>query len=140
MPLAESHAFDTDRMIALMEEIMGAIAQEGNAVVVGRGAPYFLRGRDDTFSVFTYAPQDEKIRRLLKMGKSRQEAEELLMTVDKERIAFVKHYFNADWPTRSLYHMMLNTKMGDERVIGAILDTMHALQSSSAEQPVTAVR
>jgi cytidylate kinase len=140
MPLAESHAFDTDRMIALMEEIMGTIAQEGNAVVVGRGAPYFLRGRDDTFSVFTYAPQDEKIRRLLKMGKSRQEAEELLMTVDKERIAFVKHYFNADWPTRSLYHMMLNTKMGDERVIGAILDTMHALQSSSAEQPVTAVR
>jgi cytidylate kinase len=140
MPLAESHAFDTDRMIALMEEIMGTIAQEGNAVVVGRGAPYFLRGRDDTFSVFTYAPQDEKIRRLLKMGKGRQEAEELLMTVDKERIAFVKHYFNADWPTRSLYHMMLNTKMGDERVIGAILDTMHALQSSSAEQPVTAVR
>jgi len=140
MPLAESHAFDTDRMIALMEEIMGTIAEEGNAVVVGRGAPYFLRGRDDTFSVFTYAPHDEKIRRLLKMGKSREEAEDLLLTVDKERIAFVKHYFNADWPTRSLYQLMLNTKMGDERVIAAILDTMHALESSTSEQPVSSIR
>jgi cytidylate kinase len=140
MPLSESHAFDTDRMIALMEEIMGNIAEEGNAVIVGRGAPYFLRGREDTLSVFTYAPHDEKIRRLLKMGKSREEAEELLLTVDKERIAFVKHYFNADWPTRSLYHMMINTKMGDERVIATILDTMHALDSSTSEYRVTAIR
>ena len=140
MPLSEALAFDTDRMIALMEEIMGSIAAEGNAVVVGRGSPFFLRGREDTFSVFTYAPHDEKIRRLLKMGKGKEEAEELLQTVDKERIAFVKHYFNADWPTRSLYHLMINTSIGDDRVISTILDTMHGLESSTAEHQVSAVR
>jgi cytidylate kinase len=140
MPLSEQQAFDTDRMIALMEEIMGTIAEEGNAVVVGRGAPYFLRGRTDTFSVFTFAPHDEKVRRLIKMGKTPEEAEDLLQTVDKERIGFVKHYFNADWPTRSLYHLMINTKMGDERVIATILETMHALESNASEQPVGAIR
>jgi cytidylate kinase len=140
LPLAGSTAFDTDRMIAIMEEIMHNIADEGNAVVVGRGAPFFMRGRADTFSVFTYAPHDEKVRRLLKMGKSREEAEDLLQTVDKERIAFVKHYFNADWPSRSLYHLMINTSMGDERVIGTILDTMHALESRASEHEISAIR
>ena len=99
-------------MIAMMEEITGNIAAEGNAVIVGRGSPYFLREREDTFSVFTYAPHDEKIRRLLAMGKSREEAEELVENVDKERIAYIKHYFNHDWPTRSLYHLMITVIVG----------------------------
>lgn len=133
MPMADSHAFDTDRMIAMMEEILQNIASEGNAVVVGRGSPFFLREREDTFRVFTYAPHDEKIRRLLEMGKSREECEDLVENVDKERIAYIKHYFNADWPTRSLYHMMINTAMGDENVIASILHGMETLSAHAAE-------
>jgi len=140
LPMANSHAFDTDRMMAMMEEIMGNIAVEGNAVIVGRGAPFFLRERDDTFRVFTYAPREEKIRRLLLIGKSREECEELVDSVDKERIAFVKHYFNADWPTRILYHMMLNTVVGDENVIEAILHGMETLTAHPAETAVHSMR
>ena len=51
-------------------------------------------------------------------------------TVDRERIAFVKHYFNADWPTRSLYHVMINTAVGNEAVIQTILNTMHLVDGS----------
>ena len=128
LPLADSHAFDTDRMVRMMEQIMHEIAEEGNAVIVGRGAPYFLRNRADAFHVFAYAPHDEKIRRLLEIGKSREEAEELVQNVDKDRIAYIKYYFNADWPTRALYHLMINTAMGDENVIHSILETMHRLE------------
>ena len=131
LPLADSHAFDTDRMVAMMQEIMGHIAEEGNAVIVGRGAPYFLRDRHDTFHVFAYAPHDEKIRRLREIGKSQVEAEELVHNVDKDRIAYIKYYFNADWPTRSLYHLMINTIMGDENVTNCILETMHHLEAST---------
>jgi cytidylate kinase len=133
LPMADSHAFDTDCMIRMMEEIMGNIAAEGKAVIVGRGAPYFLRERDDTFRVFTYAPREEKIRRLLALGKSREECEDLVDNVDKERMAYIKHYFNADWPTRSLYHMMINTVVGDENVIAAILHGMEILATHPAE-------
>ncbi len=48
--------------------------------------------------------------------------------VDRERIAFVKHYFNADWPTRSLYHLMLNTAVGDGPVMETILSTMRRVE------------
>jgi cytidylate kinase len=140
IPLADSHAFDTDRMMAMVEEIMRSIAAEGNAVIVGRGGPFFLRQREDTYRVFTYAPHDEKIRRLLAMGKSREEAEDLVENVDKERIAYIKHYFNADWPTRSLYHLMINTVVGDENVIAMILNGMQVLESRPAETALRGVR
>jgi cytidylate kinase len=117
--------FDTDRMVAMMQDIMNRIAQEGNAVIVGRGAPYFLRENPDAFHIFLYAPRAEKIRRTIADGHSQEEAEEMVDSVDRERIAYVKHYFNADWPTRSLYHMMLNTAVGNEPVVQTILETMH---------------
>jgi cytidylate kinase len=140
MLVGNSHAFDTDRTMAIMEEIASNIAEEGNAVIVGRGSPYFLREREDTFRVFTYAPHDEKIRRLLEMGKSQDEAEDLVENVDKERIAYVKHYFNADWPTRSLYHMMINTAMGNENVMASILNTMQTLEGRPVESEIHSVR
>ena len=126
-PLGD-RAFDTDRMVAMMHDITARIAEEGNAVVVGRGAPYFLRERPDAFHVFLYAPRAEKLHRLLEDGCCDSEAEELVDSVDRERVAFVKHYFNADWPTRSLYHVMLNTAVGDEAVIETILETMHRVE------------
>jgi cytidylate kinase len=123
-----SQVFDTDRMMSLMQEIMNRIGQEGNAVVVGRGAPYFLRENPDAFHVFLYAPRAEKIRRLTNDGNSQEEAEDQVDVVDRERVAFIKHYFDADWPTRSLYHLMLNTAVGNEAVIRTILKTMRTVE------------
>ena len=125
-----SQVFDTDRMVSMMQEIMNKLAREGNAVVVGRGAPYFLREHPTAFHVFLYAPRAEKIRRTIADGHSAQEAEEMVDSVDRERIAYVKHYFNADWPTRSLYHMMINTAVGNAPVVKTILDTMHLVEGS----------
>ncbi len=115
-------------MVSMMEQIAPRIAQEGNAVVVGRGAPFFLREQPDAFHVFLYAPRAEKIRRLLQEGSSKSDAEDLVDTIDRERIAFVKHYFGADWPTRSLYHVMINTAVEDESVIETILHMMHLVE------------
>ena len=138
LPLADSKAFDTDRMMTMMEQISESIASEGNAVIVGRGAPFFLRERDDTFSVFCYAPRAEKIRRLLALGKGHEEAEDLVENVDKDRVAYIKHYFNAEWPTRSLYHMMINTVIGDERAVSEILYAMETLAAQRIEPALRA--
>ncbi len=123
-----SQIFDTDRMMSMMQDIMDRIAREGNAVVVGRGGPYFLRAYPDVFHVFLYAPRAEKIRRTMAEGHAQQDAEELVESVDRERVAYIKHYFNADWPTRSLYHVMLNTAAGNEAVIQTILKTMRVVE------------
>ena len=93
IPLPGAEPFDTDRFVAVGQQVMEKIAEAGNCVIVGRGAPYFLRQRADAFHVFLYAPHAEKLRRLLRLGKSQKEAEELLDTIDRDRITFVKRYF-----------------------------------------------
>ena len=129
MPQTPSEFFDADCMVEMGKQVMQKAAEEGNCVIVGRGAPYFLRERPDSFHVFLYAPYAEKLRRLLQSGgRILGDPEELLNTVDRDRSAFVKRYFNADWPTRSLYHLMINTAIGDETAIASILNTMRALE------------
>jgi cytidylate kinase len=129
MPL-DNQTFDPDLMVHVGEQVMQEIADRGNAIIVGRGAPYFLRDRTDAFHVFLYAPRAEKLRRIQDSGTRQHEAEDLVDTVDRERIEFVKHYFGADWPTRSLYHLMLNTAMGDENVMTTILHSMRTLEAA----------
>jgi cytidylate kinase len=124
----EHQPFGPDRMVEVGEQVMRKIAEQGNCVIVGRGAPYFLRQREDVFHVFLYACRGDKLRRLQELGKSLHDAEDLVDTVDRERILFVKRYFGADWPTRALYHVMINTCVGDENVISTILHTMQMLQ------------
>jgi len=119
--------FDADCLVRMGQQVVEKAAAAGSCVIVGRGAPYFLRECPDAFHVFLYAPRAEKLRRLRLIGKSEKEAEELLDTVDRDRITFVKHYFGADWPARCLYHVMINTAIGNENVISTILNTMHTL-------------
>ncbi len=139
-PLSEAQAFDADCMLRMMQEIMERIAQEGNAVIVGRGAPYLLRERSDSFHVFMYAPRPEKIRRVMAGGKSSKEAEELVDSIDRERMAYVKHYFDAEWPNRTLYHLMINTAIGNQNVLDCMLRTMRLLNEHVPPATVTPLR
>ena len=139
-PLSEAQAFDADCMLRMMQEIMERIAQEGNAVIVGRGAPYLLRERSDSFHVFMYAPRPEKVRRVMAGGKSAKEAEELVDSIDRERMAYVKHYFDAEWPNRTLYHLMINTAIGYQNVLDCMLRTMRLLNEHVPPASVTPLR
>jgi cytidylate kinase len=128
LPVGGLGHFDADTMIAFMHRVIEGAAAEGNCVIVGRGAPYFLRGREDAFHVFVYAPWEEKIRRVRMSGKSENEAVELVSTIDEERATFIQKYFGKQWPNRHLYHLMINSKIGDDLVVRAILNEVSALQ------------
>jgi cytidylate kinase len=113
LPLKGLDHFDADSMVAFMQRVMEQAAAEGKCVIVGRGATYFLRDREDAFHVFIFAPWEEKIRRVRATGKSEAEAIELVTTIDRERATFIQKYYGKEWPTRQLYHMMINFNVGD---------------------------
>ncbi len=102
-------------------------------MIVGRGAPYVLRNRADAFHAFVYAPLEEKIRRVRELGKTEAEAVELVGAIDQERATFIKKYFGKEWPNRHLYHLMLNSAVGDEMVIGAMLGEIETLNHAKGE-------
>jgi cytidylate kinase len=113
---------DAENLAILFEKVIAKIAADGKCVIVGRGATWFLRERNDAFHVFLYAPHAEKLRRTMAQGKTQREAEHLLDTVDRDRAAFIRKYYNKDWPDRYLYNMMLNVSRGDEFAVETILN------------------
>lgn len=124
---------DAEHLARLFEHVVKKIASQGNCVIVGRGSPWFLRDRQDTFHVFVYAPHEEKVRRTMAQGKSRNEAEHLIKTVDCERAAFIKKYYSRTWPQRDLYHLMVNSSLGDAHVIDMILNSVDAVNRQTAK-------
>jgi cytidylate kinase len=132
---------DTDCIREVAEKVVLGAADEGNCVIVGRGSAYYLQNRPDAFHVFIYAPLEEKVRRLQAGGKSESEAVQLAETVDRDRSAFIKQYFNVEWPDRHRFHLMINSTLGCEATVDTILDSISMMEkqpkgsTSSAPQP-----
>jgi cytidylate kinase len=118
---------DSETILKITERVVQHAANTGNSVIVGRGSQHFLRSRPDTLRVFLYAPREDKVRRLLARGKSEKEAEQLVDTVDRERVDFIQKYFRVEWPDRAVYHTMINTAIGDQAVVHMILDFMKTI-------------
>jgi len=124
------NSVDSECILKFTQLVVQDAAKTGNSVIVGRGSQQFLKNRNDTLRVFLYAPREEKVRRLLTRGKSEDEAEQLVDTVDRERADFIQKYFHVEWPDRAIYHAMINTAIGDAAVVDMILDFMKTIDAS----------
>ena len=126
LPSPDLAILDTDRLVSMIQQVIEKAAESKPCVIVGRGAPYFLRNRTDTFSIFLYASREVKFRRVLKEVGNEAEAVNLVDTMDDDRRKFVKHYFGHEWPNRQLFQAMLNTDVGHDSTVEAILHLVNA--------------
>jgi len=120
---------DSETILKLTERVVRHAAGKGNCVIVGRGSQHFLEDNPETLRVFLYAAREDKVRRVMAGGKTEREAQELVDTVDRDRIDFIQRYFGVEWPTRSLFHIMLNTSLGEAIVVQTILQFMNTIES-----------
>lgn len=123
---------DADCIRQVADQVVTMAAKTGNSVIVGRGSAYFLRDRSDAFHVFVYAPFEAKVWRLRTEGRSEKEAIELAETVDRDRAAYIKQYFEIEWPARHFFHLMVNSVIGDEVVVETIVDSVAQFDKQSA--------
>jgi cytidylate kinase len=115
---------DADGVREMAQQIVQQVGDAGRAVIVGRGSAYYLANRADVFHVFVYASARDKVRRLKAEGRSEKEALELAHTVDRDRAAFIKRYFGLNWPARHLFHLMVNSGLGNEAAVETIVNAM----------------
>jgi cytidylate kinase len=115
---------DADCIRETSEKVVREAAGLGNCVIVGRGSAYYLQSNPDAFHVFVYAPFEEEVRRLRGLGKSEEEAHLLVETVEQDRAAYIKQYFQLEWPLREIYDLMINSSRGDDVVVETILNSV----------------
>lgn len=120
---------DSETILKLTERVVRHAAGKGNCVIVGRGSQHFLEDNPETLRVFLYAAREDKVRRVMAGGKTESEAQELVDTVDRDRVDFIQRYFGVEWPTRSLFHIMLNTSLGEAIAVQTILQFMKTIES-----------
>jgi Cytidylate kinase-like family len=130
LPSPDLAILDSKRLACLVQTVIEQTAEKKPCVIIGRGAPYFLRNRTDTFCVFLFASRELKFRRVLKRVGNEAEAIHLVDNIDEDRRKFVKHHFGHDWPNRHLFHAMFNTNIGDDNVMEAILRLLDAANLS----------
>jgi len=120
---------DSETIVKLTERVVRHAASAGKCIIVGRGSQHFLENNPETLRVFLYASRADKVRRVMSRGKTESEAQELVDTVDRDRVDFIQRYFHVEWPSRSGYHIMLNTSVGEGTVVQTILQFMKTMES-----------
>lgn len=119
----EQEIFDSTRMTEMIQEVMTERASAGNCVIVGRGAACALHGVHGCFHTFVYASTARKVQALEQVfpGKANVVEREMLAT-DRRRAQYVEHFYHNVWNDYRLYHLLLNSCMGFDAMIGATIE------------------
>lgn len=119
----ERENLDTTSMTEIVQDVMKQKAQAGNCVIVGRGGSSALHGTPGCFHIFVYASTARKIRWFEKAFPDKaQLAERELAATDQRRSEYVEHFYRTVWNDYRIYHLMLNSCMGFDAMIGATIE------------------
>jgi len=116
-PYAEPTFDTTKAVLQITEEVIREAHRSGNAVIVGRGAAYVLRGEPEVVHVFVMGPQEARVTRVRELyGLSEEESRRRVKQTDANRAAYVKQLYGHDWLDPRHYHLVLNSDwLGYER-------------------------
>jgi len=130
-----THFFGMDEGFRLNMQIASAqfdairsLANEGDAVFVGRCADYVLRGREDLVRVFLLADMPYRIKTVMeRKNLTRDQAKKLIKEVDKDRSSYYRYYTDQIWGASDCYDLCLNVgRVGIEGAAKVIEDFINA--------------
>ena len=85
------------------------LAEEGDAVFIGRCADYVLRDRPDLVRVFITAERDFRIQTVVEHSElTAEQAKKLIKSVDKDRASYYSYYTDQTWGDPACYDLTLN--------------------------------
>jgi cytidylate kinase len=113
------------------------IADEGNAVIMGRGSQYILKTHPDAVHVLVVDELENRVNRVAKREKiSHESAARIVTHEDKRRQSLYQRLGKRDFESPSLYHMVLNM---DRVSLSQAFDMInHLLQSLDHPKPAAA--
>ena len=124
-----THFFGMDEGFRLNMQIASAqfeairsLADEGDAVFVGRCADYVLRSREDLVRIFLMADMPYRIKTVMERKSITQDqAKKLIREVDKDRSSYYRYYTDQTWGDSGCYDLCLNVgRVGIEGAAEAI--------------------
>ena len=111
LPLLPFDRKNDDVLFKAQSEVIRAIAEKGDAVIIGRCADYILRDLP-CLNVFVTGPEEYRISRIVKSeGISPEEAEKLIRKKDRTRETYYNYYTLGSWGSASNYHLSIDSSV-----------------------------
>lgn len=97
-------------LVRATEAVINQTVQEGNVVMVGRGAQAYLAEQQDTLHVYVVAPRDRRVEAAMqRLAVSREDAADAVDRTDEGRRRYVKTHYGREWGHPANYHLVINT-------------------------------
>ncbi len=134
--LADTPFFGASEIYQLNTQIASAqfdtirsLADEGDAVFVGRCADYVLRNRPDLLRVFIMADLPYRVKDLMaRYGLSEDQARKRIKVVDKDRASYYSYYTDQTWGETESYDLCLNVaRLGVDGCVETIAACIKAI-------------
>ena len=102
-------------------KVIKKIANESNAVIIGRSADYILKDNKKLIKVFIYANMDYRVKNIMKnYGDNEKEAKNHILESDKSRANYYSAIANRTWGDKNNYDLCIDAKIGNENVVKII--------------------
>ncbi len=117
---------DADYIFAEQGKFILQLAKQGNCVIAGRRADYYLRDEPNAIHLFFYAEPDFKIQRICAAeGCTEVDAEKKIRDMDKRRKTSYEYVTGRKWGDRHNYDRMICTStFGLEKCVEEIVSLL----------------
>jgi cytidylate kinase len=112
VPIADASLTETaeTRIVDVTRHVIEEAVQQGNAVLVGRGAQCMLADRPDALHVFCYAPRPFLMEyAIAHRGVSPANAAHDVDKMNRQREQYVNRHWGRDWRAFENYHLCVDT-------------------------------
>jgi cytidylate kinase len=122
------------QLVRMTRTLIENIAQEGQAIVVGRGGQCILAGQPGVLHVFISAPLEARIERVARAeGSARAAAEQRVASMDRLRADYAQKFYHVDWRDPTLYHLAIDSAVwGDQGTVDLIVRALEQMPQTSA--------
>ncbi len=94
--------------------IIAKIADEGDVIILGRGAQYILNDHPDAFHILLIDEKDNRINFIKKQyNLSLKKAQQVVNYEDRRRMSLYKKLGKIDYDDPALYHLVINMSRTD---------------------------
>ena len=120
----KQETIDEEIYVDILRKIIVEIADDGNAVIIGRGGQYILKDYDDAFHLLITADSDDRVKFLVeKYHLTQAQAVRAVNQDDNRRANLYRKFGETGYDQSDNYHMVLNTsKLDFETACGLICE------------------
>ena len=130
-------------IIAMLNEILEALAHRDNTVIMGRGSFAILNDYEDVFTVRIQAPFSVRVERIMERENltDRATAEARVRENDQIQSRFVQMFYAKKWDQETHFNLVVDTgSVSSEIAVNWIIEGARALEEKNFDQEATVTK